>query len=75
MTGLIAAAAASRPECIRDATADCRFQGVSDSLAWEPYCGAEYPQDRTAGDPVICDRNAHGPDTQHRTSETGFAWW
>lgn len=44
-------------------------------LAWEPYCGAEYPKDKTAGPPVICDRNAHGPDTMHYNHDLGFRWW
>lgn len=48
---------------------------VPTELTWEPYCGAEYPQGQVAGDPVVCDRNAHGPDTQHCHSATGFRWW
>lgn len=44
-------------------------------LAWEPYCGATYPLVQVAGRPVVCDRNAHGDDTQHHNSEIGFSWW
>lgn len=44
-------------------------------LTWEPYCGVTYPLAKTSGVPVSCDRNAHGRDTKHRNSETGFEWW
>lgn len=46
-----------------------------DELTWKPYCGAVYPLEKVAGDPVICDRNPHDGATKHRNSETGFEWW
>ena len=48
---------------------------MDDLLTWEPYCGAVYPLEKTAGDPVTCDRNAHDDSFPHRHSETGFTWW
>lgn len=58
---------------------------------WQPYCGAEYPAEKVAGDPVICDELprhdigsgellpglglAGSIGTKHRNSELGFAWW
>jgi hypothetical protein len=48
---------------------------LDELLEWEPYCGAIYPLHQTAGYPIICDRNAHGEDTPHKNSETGFKWW
>jgi hypothetical protein len=42
---------------------------------WFPYCGQEYPLERTAGRPVICDRSIHGPDVKHHNSELGWSWW
>lgn len=44
-------------------------------LIWSPYCGATYRLTKLSGELTTCDRNEHGPDTQHCDSETGFQWW
>jgi hypothetical protein len=41
---------------------------------WPPYCGAEF-HGPVAGNPVICDLEAHGQSVMHQHSETGFRWW
>lgn len=44
-----------------------------------PMCGAVYPLEKVAGDPVLCDSEPHpvtGPAAvKHRHAETGFEWW
>lgn len=44
-------------------------------LIWSPYCGATCRLIKLSGELTTCDRNEHGPDTQHCDSETGFRWW
>jgi hypothetical protein len=43
---------------------------------WRPYCGFNFPLERTAGVPIICDRQVHNTEKEkHFNSETGFSWW
>lgn len=41
----------------------------------DPMCGANYPQDKIAGEPVICDRTPHDDTVKHYNSELRFEWW
>lgn len=47
-----------------------------DPGTWQPFCGAQYPQERVAGDPVVCTIEPHDPSTsKHQNEELGFSWW
>lgn len=48
---------------------------IDADFVWEPFCGVEYPQEKIAGDPIICDRDPHSEETKHLNSELGFEWW
>lgn len=53
-----------------------RMQALTDIFEWEqPYCGEHYPEDKIAGDPIVCDLDVHGDDTRHLNKELGFEWW
>jgi hypothetical protein len=47
-----------------------------DGVVWPPYCGAEYPEEQTAGPPMVCTRPVHDTALEKHVNEaTGFSWW
>lgn len=46
-----------------------------DDAVWPPFCGAAYPPEQTAGEPMICTRLVHDENEKHMNEETGFSWW
>jgi hypothetical protein len=48
---------------------------IEDRDEWRPFCGTLYPQERVAGDPMICTRSPHILTEMHLNQDTGFTWW
>lgn len=46
-----------------------------DSAVWPPFCGEVYPEDKVAGEKVICTRLVHDADEKHFNEELWFEWW